>query len=125
MQILVLDPPRMSAVLAANDFIAVGRVAAAIRTKPGKVEGTGRLVLDMPQGAIRSQWTESPRVMRARLRPQRGRGRDVEVGAVVALGTDAVFAVFFALAFIAQVEGVRELAGFALFAQPALVVFAD
>ena len=53
------------------------------------------------------------------------RGRDVQVRAVVSLRTEAVFGVFFALALVAEVEGMGEFAGVAFFAEAALVVFAD
>jgi hypothetical protein len=41
------------------------------------------------------------------------------------LRTDPVAREFFTFPFVAEVEGVRELAGFAFFAQSALVMFAD
>lgn len=49
----------------------------------------------------------------------------MEVGAVVAVGADAVAGELFAFAFVAEVEGVGEFAGLGLFAEAALVVFAD
>lgn len=74
---------------------------------------------------MRSQRTEAARIVRARRPAQRARGRDVQVRAVVALRTDPVARELFALALVAQVEGVRELALCAFLAEPALVVFAD
>ena len=49
----------------------------------------------------------------------------MQVCALVALRAEAVFGELFALALIAEVEGVCELAVIALFAQTALVMFAD
>jgi hypothetical protein len=49
----------------------------------------------------------------------------VEIGAIIALWAETVFGEFFALALVAEVECVRELAGVAFLAEPALVVFAD
>jgi hypothetical protein len=49
----------------------------------------------------------------------------VEICAIIALWAETVFGELFALALVAEVEGVRELAGVAFLAEPALVVFAD
>ena len=82
-------------------------------------------MLNMPEPTIRAQRAEPPRVVRTRSVPQRARGRDVQVRALLPLRTDAVFGEFFAFPLVAEVEGVREFAGVAFFAQAALVVFAD
>ena len=79
----------------------------------------------MPERTPRAEWAEPAGVMRTRRAPQRARGRDVEVSALLPLRTDAVFGEFFAFPLVAEVEGVREFAGVAFFAEAALVVFAD
>ena len=82
-------------------------------------------MLDVPEGTIRPQRTKPAGVVRTRAHPQHTRGRDVEVGALVSLRTNPEFGIFFAFALVAQVEGVREFAARAFFAEAALVVFAD
>lgn len=49
----------------------------------------------------------------------------MEVGAVVTLGADSIAAELFALALVAEVEGMRELTRVAFLAQAPLVVLAD
>ena len=49
----------------------------------------------------------------------------MQVCAIFSLRTEAVLAEFLAFALVAEVEGVRELAGVAFLAEAALVVFAN
>lgn len=82
-------------------------------------------MLDVAEIAVGSEWAEAAGVVWAGGATEVGGGWDVEVGAVVAVGADAVTGKFLAFAFVAEVEGVCELAGFGFLAEAALVVLAD
>lgn len=84
MQIIILDPSRVRAVLAAHHLVWSWRVRAAIRAKSRQVEGAYPRVFDMAHRAVRSQRAESARVVRAGRPSQFAGGRYMEVRAVVA-----------------------------------------
>lgn len=125
MQILVFDPSRMRAILTTDDLIRARRVAPAVGTEPGKVEGARDFMLDVSHGAVWAQRTEAAGVVRTSSLPQPAGGANVKVCAIIALRTDSIAAEFFALALVAQVECMRELTRVALLAQATLVVLAD
>jgi hypothetical protein len=112
-------------VLAAHNFVLPRRMSASVRAKSSNVEWADPGVLDVSHRAMRSQRTETARVVWACRPAELASGRDVKVCAVVARRAETEARELLTFALVPQVEGVRKLAGVAFFAEAALVMLAN
>lgn len=115
----------MRTVLADNDFIRVGRVAAPVRAESCHVEGAGCWMFDVAERAVGSKWAEAAAVVLTCWSPEFARWRDVQICAILALRAQPILAELFALPLIPQIERMRELARVTFLTEPSLVMFAD